>query len=82
MRIKSASDIKYKHLELIPDSHFFDRATFKFFGDSMKNFGVWNDKARGRIIMYRKKPVKHGLSGRWLFDPVTGALSTLRENDE
>lgn len=38
-QIKSASDVKY-HLN--PDSHFFDRASMKWFGDTMSSFGVRN----------------------------------------
>jgi hypothetical protein len=32
------TDLKYNVLRRDPDSHFFDRKTMKFFGDTMANF--------------------------------------------
>lgn len=51
------------------DSHFFTRPTMRFFGDTMRNYGVRDAGAvktnSGDICevweLYRKRPVKHGL---------------------
>jgi len=64
-------DIKYATQEKEP--HFFDRQTLKFFGDTMKNFGVFQED--GEIFIYRKKPVKHGLTGTWLYNWKEGTLN-------
>lgn len=57
------------------DSYFFTRKTMQFFGDTMKNYGV---RAKTVIIngiecyeLYRRKPVKHGLSKSAYFDCIT-----------
>ena len=57
------------------DSYFFTRKTMQFFGDTMKNYGV---RAKTVIIngiecyeLYRRKPVKHGLSKSAYFDRIT-----------
>ena len=60
------SDLKYFVSET--GSNFFERGSMKFFGDTMKNYGV-----RSAIIeqgcqglevweLWRKSPVKHGLN--------------------
>lgn len=36
----TASELKYRVTQTRHDSHFFDRATLKFFGDTMRNFAV------------------------------------------
>jgi len=48
--------------------YFFTRDTMKFFGDTMKNYGVCSTtiiNTQGENVevwkLYRKKPVKHGL---------------------
>lgn len=61
-------------------SHFFDRDTMRFFGDTMRNFGAFTDE-RGRVILYRKKWVKHGLDGRWLYNPATHDLTKLEKGE-
>ena len=59
------------------ESHFFDRSTMKFFGDTMRNYGVrsttitCNYNQQGQYVeggvqvevweLYRKRAVKHGL---------------------
>ncbi len=72
MKIKTASDLKFLHELKHPKSHFFSRETMKFFGDSMKNYGIKH--YRGHIELIRKKPVKHGLTDSAFFDLVTFAL--------
>lgn len=75
--IKTASDLRAFVESRGTDSHFFDRKTMRFFGDTMKNYGVCkttirvNYDANGEYVqggeeieaweLYRKRPVKHGL---------------------
>jgi hypothetical protein len=58
-KIKTASDLKYYHLQARPDSHFFTRRTMRFFGDTMRNYGV--RRAGNYWELYRRRPVKGGL---------------------
>ena len=74
--IKTPFDIKRYHLKHYPDSYFFEPKTMKFFGDTMKNFGIFTDD-EGYKYLYRKKPVKHGLTGTWLLT-VNGQLKKIR----
>lgn len=69
------------------ESHFFDRETMKFFGDSMKNYGlrrvtiesefsqdgkyVKGGTTRDCWELYRKRPVKRGNRSSAFFDAVT-----------
>jgi len=82
MEIKTASDLKYMVRISGNSRYFFDRKSMKFFGDTMKNYGV--RKARinaygenGEIItveaweLYRRQPVKGGLQSSAYFDPQT-----------
>lgn len=66
----NASELKYQHMRLHPDSHFFDRKTMQFFGDTMRNYGVTRH-ASGCWELYRKRPVKYGLQSSAYFDPET-----------
>ena len=80
------SDLKY-YVSQGTDSHFFERSSMKFFGDTMTNYGV-----RSKVILsnydadgnyhsdgvklevwelYRKRAVKHGLKNSSYFDKVT-----------
>lgn len=80
------SELKYHIKQSNPDTHFFDRKTMQFFGDSMKNFGcrkveVVTDFQNGQYIeggitveafeLYRKHPAKHGLKSSYYFDCST-----------
>lgn len=60
------SELKSKTLNTV--SYFFTRNTMKFFGDTMKNYGVkettintWTRKNVKVFELYRKNPVKYGL---------------------
>lgn len=66
----TASELKRKHLQAFPNSHFFDYQAMRFFGDTMKNYGVlsYDEKT---WMLYRKKPVKGGLQSSAYFDKVT-----------
>ena len=63
------SELKYHHLRLNPDSHFFDRDTMRFFGDTMSNYGVITHE--DCYELRRKRPVKHGLQATVYFDKET-----------
>ena len=79
MNIKTASDLKFEIERLHPDSKFFARENMKFFGDSMQNYGVRQPRKIVDIMgderiayeLYRKQPVKHGLSESHFFDAET-----------
>lgn len=66
------SDLKYHHHRLNPDSHFFDRDTMRFFGDTMSNYGVITHE--DCYELRRKRPVKEGLRRSAYFDKVTFAI--------
>lgn len=84
------SELKARIAATGKEPHFFDRKTMKFFGDTMKNFGVcrtliWSEFDRDgnyhpdgvkRDVweLYRKRPVKHGLSSPHFFDAETFAI--------
>jgi hypothetical protein len=78
VKTPTPSEIKYAVQNSPHESHFFDRKTMQFFGDTVRNFGTFTDK-QGRVILYRKRPVKHRLTGGWVFDPV--ALTLRRAED-
>jgi len=63
----SVSDIKCIHEQ--NGGYFFSRDTMRFFGDTMKSFGVRNRD--DGIYLYRKHS-RHG--GVWVFNPETGDL--------
>ena len=79
----SPSELKQAVNQAGHESHFFDRDAMKFFGDSMRNFGVSaatitsEYDADGNYIkggcqvecweLYRKRPVKHGLQSSHYF---------------
>jgi hypothetical protein len=71
----TASKLKGLYERNKPEGHFFDRKTMRFFGDSMRNFGVYDAgkvktlTASGGVeevdtwALYRKRPVQCGLHG-------------------
>ena len=63
------SELKTSILAHDPDSHFFDRKTMQFFGDTMRNYGVRKAEIEGVDVweLYRKRPVKHGLQSSAFF---------------
>ena len=52
---------------------FFDRKTMKFFGDTMRNYGVRRAEVNGVACfeLYRKRPVKNGSTGSTYFNAET-----------
>lgn len=83
----TANELKYRIEQAGHDSHFFTRDTMKFFGDTMRNFGVRatvvlaNFDERGEFVpggvpvhaweLYRKQPVKNGNKSSAYFDRET-----------
>ena len=68
MKIKTSSDLKYAVGRSGQEPHFFSRKTMRFFGDTMRNYGVRGPSAvqtmHGPVWayeLYRRRPVKHGL---------------------
>jgi hypothetical protein len=70
----TASELKYLYEKNNPAGHFFDRDTMRFFGDTMRNFGVvdggkmktMTDKGILEVEvwdLYRKRPVNGGQHG-------------------
>lgn len=77
MKPLTPSELKY-HVSLGKDRHFFDRKSMKFFGDTMKNYGVRSvtidTNSRQSVEcweLYRKQPVKHRLQTSAYFDKQT-----------
>jgi hypothetical protein len=70
----TVSELKYLYEKNNPSGHFFDRSTMRFFGDTMRNFGV-SDGGKIKTLaengmeevevwrLYRRRPVKCGLHG-------------------
>lgn len=65
----TTSELKYHVEQAGHESYFFTRKTMKFFGDTMRNYGVRD--AGDCWELYRKHPVKHGLKNSAYFDKVT-----------
>ena len=74
-----ASELKRQY-ESVVGGHFFDRKALKFFGDTMKNYGVRD--AGTHWELYRKHPVKHNLSASHWFDKVTFEHTSQRPRGE
>jgi hypothetical protein len=64
----TSSELKYNHELYNGGSYFFSRDTMRFFGDTMRNYGV---KDKGTYFeLYRKSPVKHGMRQSAYFDKL------------
>ena len=63
------SELKANILAHDPASHYFDRKTMQFFGDTMRNYGVRKAEIEGVAVWepHRKRPVKHGLKSSAFF---------------
>ena len=63
------SELKYHVEQAGTCEHFFTRSTMRFFGDTMKNYGV---RSSGDCWeLYRKRAVKGGLKTSAFFDKIT-----------
>lgn len=51
-------------------SKFFDRSTMRFFGDTMKNYGVRSSECGWYWELWRKRPVKGGLKKSTYFSKL------------
>jgi hypothetical protein len=60
---------KLKQRNIADGGHFFDRATMKQFGDTLKGFGVRRDVDPAQVIVTRKRDGKS-----WRFDVATGRM--------
>lgn len=74
MKTPTPSELKY-HVQNT-GSNFFDHATMKFFGDTMRNYGTrgpvsittWTDETPVLCWeLYRRHPVKHGIQDSAFF---------------
>ena len=63
------AELKRQHEIHNPGSHYFDRDTMRFFGDTMSNYGVITHE--DCYELRRKRPVKHGLRFSTYFDKNT-----------
>ena len=63
------AELKRQHEIHCPDSHYFDRDTMRFFGDTMSNYGVIMHE--DCYELRRRRPVKHGLRSSTYFDKNT-----------
>lgn len=77
------SELKLEYQAANPTGHFFDRKTLKFFGDSMRNYGVRSVTVLAQFDedgnyveagiptdvweLYRRRPSKHGLASSAYF---------------
>ena len=73
----NATQLKELYYQHNPSGHFFDHETMKFFGDTMKNYGVCESVIRSQYDedgnyhtdgveievyeLFRRKPVKHNV---------------------
>jgi hypothetical protein len=85
----NASELKYQVENHNVEAHFFDYKTMRFFGDTMRNYGVREAEivtsynAQDKYIeggitvkvweLYRRHAVKHGLNSSAYFDKQTFA---------
>jgi hypothetical protein len=72
--IKTPYDLKYAVEANGQEPHFFTRGSMKFFGDTMRNYGIKQPAEiqthSGPVLafeLYRKRPVKHGLDSSAYF---------------
>ena len=65
----TSSELKYNVENTETDSYFFTRKTMKFFGDTMRNYGVRDNGDTWEL--YRRRPVKYGLDSSAYFDKET-----------
>ena len=67
--IKTASDLKHHVQSAGHESFFFDRGNMRFFGDTMRNYGIRQPReittntgeTAQAFELFRRRPVRHGL---------------------
>lgn len=74
MDIKTPSDLKWAMDTAGKSPHFFTRKSMRFFGDTMRNYGLRRVTIKNQMgetvecyELYRRKPVKHGLQSSTFF---------------
>jgi hypothetical protein len=74
----TASELKAKVEASGNESHFFTRATMRFFGDTMRNYGVRGPvevETHSGVVkayeLYRRRPVKHNNVSSTYFNAET-----------
>jgi len=74
----TSSELKFQVESHGNEPYFFTRKTMKFFGDTMRNYGVreavidtYSQKAVPVYELYRRHAVKHGLRDSAYFDKAT-----------
>lgn len=72
----NASQLKDLYQRANPQGHFFDRSTLKFFGDSMRNFGVRKVRVK-RDPQYSPDPDMPGEADAWCLYRKRGTKSGL-----
>lgn len=80
-RAPTPSEIKFQMESHNTESKFFCRENMRGAGDTMKNFGTYRD-LDGRVILYRKKFVKDGGRGMWVYDEQARTLRVQLEGDD
>lgn len=74
------SDLKRQYEINVPEGHYFERSSMKFFGDTMSNYAVPSKPVAVKTLsgdvvkcweLRRKKPVKHGLQSSAYFNVDT-----------
>jgi|14_taG_2_1085336.scaffolds.fasta_scaffold19858_3 hypothetical protein len=67
-QIKTPSQLKVFVENGPTDSYFFSPDTMRFWGDTMRNYGVrWHDKEAGILELYRRRAVNGGLDSSAYF---------------
>lgn len=81
MNIKTPADLKAAVENAGHDQYYFTRDSMKFFGDTMRNYGIINHP--DYIELYRKRPVKHGLfSSAYFCNKTFKRLFNIKETTE
>ena len=65
----TASQLKALYQWQNLEGHFFDYKTMRFFGDTMRNYGVRRHHMAWEL--YRRRPVKHGITQSAYFCAIT-----------
>jgi len=73
----NSSELKYQYETNNPQGFFFTRDTMRFFGDTMRNYGVVNHGSHYEL--WRKRPVNGGLSSSAFFSADAFKLIDLEE---
>ena len=73
----NSSTLKFNYELNNPRGYFFTSETMRFFGDTMRNYGVINHGSHYEL--WRKRPVKHGITKSAFFSKGTFKLIDLEK---